>query len=391
MSDKIDNIIAVWEDLSYDQLFRMSEPRRVKRSDTVVTPPMDMTADENDMYYMFNFKGKPSTTGLRQHGYIRFKKPRHHNPDTPLSQIPVDVDCTCPDYKYRWAWANKQRGAGKVGAGSLNQSLNRAPRRTNPASRPGLCKHILAAKDFFYGIMSEFPSDEDGLNVDKLDKLVSRADRRWNNYDQEVELAKQRSAKMKAATARRRIGAPGIPLADYDSTKTAAELPDVDELLPSVPDTEEEMGYLPGEERPFNESFDTNPESADVVISSMKTMLSESTHSKLRDSLTIIKEMEEVEDVDLSADTSDMAPPPQPPVSDSALDVDTESNTALGLLGEIRDLLQQQIDIAAGGPEDDEELDGEGMDEEIDYETEVEHGAPVPPMGGRPLPVQTGA
>jgi hypothetical protein len=147
------------ERLTFDRLFRMSEPKRVIRSHKVKGPPLEIDSYQDAVYYAYNFKSYPSTTGLRHRGYVKFLRPKHGG-QKPLQHLDCIVDCTCPDYRYRWAWSNKQRGASRVGAQSLNQALNRAPRRTNPTSKPGLCKHILAAREYIYGLLSSFPNDE---------------------------------------------------------------------------------------------------------------------------------------------------------------------------------------------------------------------------------------
>ena len=172
----------LYEEMTFDQLFRYSEPKRVKRSQTVRGPPLNIRAASDLVYHTFNFKSFPSTTGLRHHGFIKFKKPKLGNPRKPLQHIPCEVDCTCPDYKYRFAWVNKQHGAGKVGAQSMNQAWNRAAKKTNPASIPGLCKHILAARDYIYGLMAKFPGGEPDTG-DTMAELVKYAQNRWINYD----------------------------------------------------------------------------------------------------------------------------------------------------------------------------------------------------------------
>lgn len=146
------------ERLSFDTLFRLSEPKRVARSATVrskQTPVLgQVSANQDEAAYTFRFRSYPSTTGRTHRGFIRFFRPR--NPRTPLEKLDCEIDCACPDYRYRWAWANKQRGSSRVGPRSLNQAWNRAPRITNPTARPGLCKHLLALRDHLYGQMVRF-------------------------------------------------------------------------------------------------------------------------------------------------------------------------------------------------------------------------------------------
>ena len=125
------------ERLTFDKLFRISEPKRVYRSFTVRGPPLEIDSYQDVVYYIFNFKANPSTTGLRHRGYVKFFKPLHKNPkNVPLQHLECLVDCTCPDFRYRWAWADKQRQSSVVGAQSLNQAWNKAPRKPIPRERP---------------------------------------------------------------------------------------------------------------------------------------------------------------------------------------------------------------------------------------------------------------
>ena len=151
------------ETMTFDQLFRYSEPGRVKRSGTVRGPPLEITGGSDAMYHAFNFKSYPSTTGLRHHGYIKFIKPELMRPNTPLQHIPCQVDCSCPDLKFRFAFSNMQRGAGRIGPQSLNKCINRAPRITNPANIPGLCvaeNEIVSTRRGLIPIQQVSPSDE---------------------------------------------------------------------------------------------------------------------------------------------------------------------------------------------------------------------------------------
>lgn len=82
----------IFEALTFNQLFRLSEPRRVTRSLGVTGPPLDISVHENSIYWGFNFKAAPSTTGLRHHGYIRFLKPRRQRV---LGDLECVVECNC--------------------------------------------------------------------------------------------------------------------------------------------------------------------------------------------------------------------------------------------------------------------------------------------------------
>lgn len=222
------------EALSFSQLFNLSEPKRVVRSKTVKGPPLDIRAFDDAQYHIFNFKSNPSTTGLRHHGYIKLNRPKKSEP---LTEIPCLVDCTCQDYRYRWAWTNKQRGAGKVGPGSVNQALNKAPRITNPTNRPGLCKHILALKDYLQGIMWDIPLTGITTPDDVLSRLVSYANNRWTNLPQQMSAARARDARFAAAKASSRAGQPQ-PNPEELPNIPATEEP-VSSGLPQPPESEQ--------------------------------------------------------------------------------------------------------------------------------------------------------
>jgi len=277
------------EALSFSQLFNLSEPKRVVRSKTVKGPPLDIRAFDDAQYHIFNFKSNPSTTGLRHHGYIKLNRPKKSDP---LTEIPCLVDCTCQDYRYRWAWTNKQRGAGKVGPGSINQALNKAPRITNPTNRPGLCKHILALKDYLQGIMWDIPLTGIKTPDDVLSRLVSYANNRWTNLPQQMSAAKARDARFAAAKASSRAGQPqpnpeelpNIPATEEPASSGLPQPPDSDQ--PEMPENVEQAQKikpptlnLKPEKRQSNESMNR------VMVDSLCTMRS------LTDELLAIRQL----------------------------------------------------------------------------------------------------
>lgn len=201
------------ERLTFDRLFRLSEPKRVRRSDTVRGPPLEIfNAKSGSVYHTFNFKSFPSTTGLRHHGYIRFFRP--HTAGTnrmPLQHVPCEVDCTCPDFRYRFAWVLKQKGSARVGPQSMNQAWNKAPNKTNPDRRASLCKHILAARDYIYGMLADFRGAPSMDTSEVLGELVKYANRRWTDWQGQSQNAKEREAWFKAAKAARAAGQPPPP------------------------------------------------------------------------------------------------------------------------------------------------------------------------------------
>ena len=240
------------ERMTYDQLFRISEPKRVTRSATVRGPPMQIDGYNDVEYHTFNFKAYPSTTGLRHRGYIKFHKPRS-GVDKPMDQLEVEVDCECPDMKYRWAWANKQRGSGRVGNRSLNKSNGRAPVKTNPTGTPGLCKHLLAARNYIYGQISKFPVKTGGDLSIALDKLIKHADTRWIDYEGEMVKGRERERKYKAASgARNTWGPTGKPPKSRPKSrpKTPPEMQKPPELPPDD-ETPPEKGKFVSPKKPL--------------------------------------------------------------------------------------------------------------------------------------------
>jgi hypothetical protein len=421
---------ALQEDLTYDQMYRMSEPKRFQRSHHVHMPPLEIEQYQTDHHWVFahyfNAKSDPghSTTGLRHRGFIRFKKPKRKGHDTtPLSQLPVEVDCMCPDYRYRWAWANHQKRAGPIGPNSLNQCINRAPRHTNPLGKPGFCKHILATRDYIYGLLSSFP-DNVGPS-ERLDRLTKRATKRWLNFGVEMDAARERDARIAAAKARRNIGLPPDQQAKAPGEVNPVEPPPLPAETPAAPAAPEPVqpvqpaaGPVPpappqGPAPLGQEIKGTKPgqflarrflktESVGSMMSFMKTLtLQEAKPAK--DALRLLEELgDEYEDSPLSdrggedgfppAEGSEM--PMEPPVSDSAIGASTEDNVALGLLREIRDLLATLVGEEGGEegeppelPEEGEEVEpGEG-EEEKERLGSAEEFKP----GKRPMPVPNGA
>ena len=371
-------MIFILERLTYDKLFRVSDPARVTRSLEVRGPPLEIDSYQDTVYYAFNFKSYPSTTGLRHRGYIKFFKPKSGKP-MPLQHVECVVDCMCPDYKYRWAWANKQRGSSTVGPQSLNQAWNRAPRKTNPTGKPGLCKHILAARQYIYGLLATFPGDEPDTS-DKLNQLTKIAQKRWTDFPGQMQAAKRREAEMRRRQALRnvvgpRVPPPPVPAAERPiSTLNRRNVPEptkstgafrnvlpsklpagtikkpVTPAKPAKPAAPKAAPKPPKLPKPLphgayglldseQEQDFKNPLLECVVKSngeSMTTTLNEA-----------IKLVEEMETDEVSLAQTEPLEPSEPPVSDSAVGADTKEDTALELLRQMRDSLQQLATVLA--------------------------------------------
>ena len=85
-------MICICERLSFDQLFRRSEPKRVLRARTVRGPDAKILPGQNETHYWWSAKSNPSTTGLRHKCHIKFLKPRNQ---IPLQDVNCEADCSC--------------------------------------------------------------------------------------------------------------------------------------------------------------------------------------------------------------------------------------------------------------------------------------------------------
>jgi hypothetical protein len=387
---------CIQEELTFGQLFQLTDPGRLARAKNYVRgPPLEIHANDRRAYHIFNFKSYPSTTGLRHRGYVAFKKPRDGQPQA-SENLPVEVDCDCPDYRYRWAWANKQHGAGKVGAGSMNKAHNRAPVVTNPSGKPSLCKHIAATVGYVQGLIQRFPGgpdDDPDTDVDvswKIEQLVRWAQRRSDNYDAEREKAKQRMDRYRQAQAARNVAGP-MPAADVpQGTEEEVPVPLPGERgMPEQPQPPEPEEPDEGETRTRNESRVVKPNS--------KTMNTEN----LKKTKAVVEAMADELDIELdqAGDLDHPAGPPEgedveldaelPPVEAGA---DQPEDEALELLRSISvgiDRLANEL-APAGEPEAPE---GE-LEEPEAPEDEDETG--VPPVEDddeftNAMPVSTGA
>jgi len=388
--------IFIPERMSFDQLYRYSEPKRVVRSLSVKGPPLKIATNEDSVYWAFNFKAFPSTTGLRHHGYIKFLKPRSPRP---LENVDCIVDCDCQDYRYRWAWSNKQRGASKVGPQSMNGAENRAPRVTNPNNIPGLCKHILALKVEIWGT-----GPDDGK---LLSKLVKYANNKWANMPQEIEKARERDRRAAQARAARNRGERLPPVTrtdDEDMPDTAPTLPGPSnaQTTPKVGDTPSpKVGSDKEAEQAQKAGFDTAAEfnnkrrigdsqPADQQNGSNLTenrVFRTEMNKDLQESIAICEEFGNDSFVSDPVEQTDAAS------SGPAIDVapEDEPSEALGLLRQMVDLLKQlATDEEIPNPDEEESLIPDGEEEN---EIKPDTGADFNPQmkGGAPRPKTQGA
>lgn len=158
----------ITESMTFAQLLRSSTPSRKDRASTVAVNQLPVLSSRNGKYWNFSFKSNPSTTGKQWKGRITFLKAKKN---VSADQLMCEVDCGCPDYRFRWAYANNNQDAGPLGSNSLNKSNGAPARITNPRSRPGLCKHLIALRNQLRKKLTE--SQQPTLDT-KLDEVVDK-------------------------------------------------------------------------------------------------------------------------------------------------------------------------------------------------------------------------
>jgi hypothetical protein len=400
----------VHERLNFDQLFAFSEPKRVLRSKTVRGPNLKIESYADSMYYFFNFKSYPSTTGERWKGYIKFYKP--DDSDTPIEKIDCLVDCGCPDYRFVYAYANYQRDAGDIGPDSINQCIDRAPRIKNPRGIPGLCKHLLALRNFLYGQDSTFPPADDPDDSDEKKKLVNNARSKMEQIVQaangltiddegapvdplvaEVPQPPPPPIPGSAAAAARELelrrrnqirtqgGDPDAPEAADEQPATA---PNVPNAVPPLPDEPQEPQVLPPQTDPnlsmSNPTTRPNPTNPRNTSNRRQPPRRESIVRNMNGAVNIsndVKFIQELVDGERAAiGAAPPAPVPNPtsPAPEGA-ETKTPSQQALDSLKNMEQLLSTLVQLQQE-PETPEEMP----------EPEPDMGPNEPPMPSQPAP-----
>jgi len=136
---------TVTERMSYNDLLRSSEDGRKNRAKTVRARSLPVSTENNKESWNFRYKSNPSRTGNPHQGNIKFFK---ESTTDNAADIDCQVDCSCPDFKYRFAYADAKQDASQIGNNSLNKCINRRPAVRNPREIPGMCKHLIALKDY---------------------------------------------------------------------------------------------------------------------------------------------------------------------------------------------------------------------------------------------------
>lgn len=157
------------ETLSFLDLMSYTDKGRKGRARDVRVKSLPVSSEKTGESWNFRYKSNPSTTGFPYKGRITF--PDDVNNKVSAEDQPCVVDCGCPDYQYRWAYANHDKDAGALGAGSITPNNGNRPNVLNPHLTPGLCKHLIALKDYLRTKLKESNqrSMKEGLNY-----IVSR-------------------------------------------------------------------------------------------------------------------------------------------------------------------------------------------------------------------------
>ena len=163
------------ESLTYNQMLTATAQYWQTRLKTVrnvhTQPPGLVMLKDGTVDLSFDFVSRPSTEGRPHQGYVKFvpergqpklidklkdflgrigqqvkkfigkKVPPRTLKGSDLRKMLCEVSCDCKDFKYRMSYANVKQGV-TTQAGRTDNG--QAPVKTNPARRPGFCKHILA-------------------------------------------------------------------------------------------------------------------------------------------------------------------------------------------------------------------------------------------------------
>lgn len=170
---------VVNERMSYKDLLNTSEDGRVARSNDVRVRPLRVTTLKGNEAWTFSYKSDPSTTGKSWKGYIKFFV-EHVSKGSNAEDLDCIVDCSCPDFKFVWAYADTRQDASVIGSNGINGCINRPPRKTNPQQKPGLCKHLIALKNY---LKTQLKSSKRSNLFEALDDVAAKKNFDVNYYD----------------------------------------------------------------------------------------------------------------------------------------------------------------------------------------------------------------
>jgi len=130
------------EKMSFRDLIKKSDPRRIARAKTVSSKNLSVQSGDNQERMVFSYKSNPSTTGNRHRGYIQFDNEdiKKHNS---LEDVNCICECSCPDFKYKYAYGLNKQGVAPIGSTALSTNNGQRPKNFNE-SNIGICKHLIS-------------------------------------------------------------------------------------------------------------------------------------------------------------------------------------------------------------------------------------------------------
>jgi hypothetical protein len=160
------------EKMTFNQLLAASDKVRIAKSKSMDVRALKIVAEKDGESWTFSYKSRPSTTGQRFQGYIRFLKGELKSGKS-ADDMNCIVDCTCPDYRYSFAYNNTKQGAGVTGNNSWNKNNGNAP-QYDRNKNVGLCKHLIALGKYLKTKLDNKPTLKESVDLSNaLDGLIT--------------------------------------------------------------------------------------------------------------------------------------------------------------------------------------------------------------------------
>ena len=158
------------EELTFRQLFDLSDEARKKRAKSMDVRSLKILPEKDGESWTFSYKSNPSTTGKRHQGYIKFLKGELESGKSAYAMNCI-VDCTCPDFKYRYAYNDKQKGASVTGNDSWNKNNGATP-QYDENKHVGLCKHLISLAEYLKTKLDSKKPLKESSSSASLDALI---------------------------------------------------------------------------------------------------------------------------------------------------------------------------------------------------------------------------
>ena len=170
------------EELTFRQLLDYSDAARKGRANNIDVRSLSVTPTKDGESWNFSYKSKPSTTGKRWRGYIKFLQ---NDLDSNKSAYAINcvVDCECPDFKHRFAEKDTKYKASVVGPNSLNKNSGVKSHDYNIEQQVGLCKHLIALSGYLKTKMEKKKQLREGIVIDKLKNEIGTLEKEFDKLD----------------------------------------------------------------------------------------------------------------------------------------------------------------------------------------------------------------